>query len=197
MKSRFVLLALATFALGLSGASAKAQVGLYFNPVVAHVHIGTADYGSYSFLGDGVTSRWFAGVDYGGYYDFFHRPGFAAGVDVRDTILHGNNADLNTFSVGARLAANPIKYGFRPYVELDAGAGRSKPELSTLSTTKAQFDILGGLDYPLGKHVDLRAIEIGYGNVQTISSQIERDNTSIPSASLIHISTGLVFRFGK
>lgn len=213
MKLRFVLPTLALALVGLVSTSAQAQIGVYLNPVFNHISTSTADSGPFSFLGDGVTSRWFGGVDYGGYWDFYHATAFSAGLDVRETIVHSNNAKLNTFSVAARIAGNP-KYGFRPYAQLAVGAGHSKPEQSTLGVTKVQFGIYGGLDYPIAKHVDFRVIEIGYGSVTPMSSEIERVSncittfptpggspvttcSSIPSVNLIHISSGLVFRFGK
>lgn len=197
MKVRLILPALALGLLSGLASGAKAQVGVYLNPVVTRVGISTPDTGPFAFLGDNTTARWFGGLDYGAYWDFFHRPGFGAGVDVRDTVIHGNNADLNTFSVAARVAARPVKYGLRPYAQLAAGAGRSKAELSTIHITKFQWGLFGGLDMPIAKHVDFRVIEVGYGTVTTMSSEIERTDTSIPTASLIHLSSGLVFRFGK
>ncbi len=177
--------------------TSHAQVGLYLNPVATHVHIGTADSGVFSFLGDNTTSRWFGGVDFGGYYDFFHAEKFDAGVDLRESILHGNNAALNEFSVAARIAGKPVRYGIRPYGQLGIGAGSTHAPHSTITTTKITWAVTGGLDYPIAKHVDFRAIELSYGTLQTMSSQIERANTSIPSASLFTLSSGLVFRFGK
>jgi len=195
MKLRLFFPALAMVALSTFASSASAQIGLYLNPVFSRAHIGTADSGPYSFLGDGTTSRWFGGVAYGGYWDFYHQPKYSAGVDIRETTLHANNAALNTFSVAARIEGNDRHYGFRPYGQLAIGAGKSHGVHSTVSTTRLQWGIFGGLDYPIAKHVDFRAIELGYGTVTTMSSTIERANTNIPSASLIHISTGLVFRF--
>lgn len=198
MKLRYVVPALALGLITLfPGAKAHAQAGLYLNPVVSHVGISTPDYGPFSFLGDGETSRWFGGVDYGGYWDFYHQPKFNLGLDVRDTIQHGNNASLNTFSVAPRISAKPMKGSIQPYAELELGAGRSRAEHSAVSTTKFQIEILAGVDYPIARHVDFRVVEIGYGNVQTMSSTIERANTSIPNANLFSISSGLVFTFGK
>jgi hypothetical protein len=197
MKLRSLLPALALGIFSLFVPSAKAQVGLYLNPVVTRVGISTPDSGPFAFLGDNTTSRVFGGLDFGGYVDFFHRPGYAAGIDVRDTIIHGNNANLNTFTVAARVAGNPVKFGLRPYGQLAIGAGRSKAPPSTVHITKLDWGIFGGLDLPLARHLDWRVVELGYGTVTTISSQQERANTSIPAASLLNISSGLVFRFGK
>lgn len=217
MKLRSLFTALLLAVLAGVAAPAKAQVGLYLNPVFTHISVSPTDTGPFSFLGDGVSSRWFGGVNYGGYFDFYHRPAFSLGVDVRDTIQHGNNADLNTFSVGARIEGKPFTRGIRPYGEISAGAGRSKGELSTVHITKPQFDVRAGLDWPIAKHVDFRMVELGYGHVTPISPYQENFPTctqtgsitspngttttqttcvSAPSANLFSVSSGLIFRFG-
>ena len=186
----FPALALAVVTLG-----AQAQVGIYLNPIVTRVGISQTDTGPFAFLGENTTSRYFGGLDIGGYYDLFHGASFEGGIDVRDTIVHANNASLNSFTVAARVEAKPWKHGLRPYAQLAVGAGSSKAELSTIRTTKAEVGIFAGVDYPLNKHVDFRAVELGYGTVTTVSSQIHGGTTPIPSASLFSISSGLVFRF--
>jgi hypothetical protein len=195
MRLRFVLPALA---LAVVAASAKAQkIGVYLNPVVTRVHISQTDTGPFAFLGENTTTRFFGGVDIGGYYNFAHQPGFDVGADVRDTIVHSNNASLNTFMVALKLQGHPWKLGVKPYVQLGIGAGTTKAEVSLVHTTKAEYGIFGGLDHPLNRHVDFRVIELGYGSVTTTSSAIYGGPTPIPAASLIHISSGLVFTFGQ
>jgi hypothetical protein len=190
MRLRFVLLALALAAVTVG---AEAQAGLYLNPVVTHITIPTADSGVFAFLGNGVTSRWFGGVDFGGYYNFMHQPGFDFGVDVREMIVHGNNASLNSFMVSPRFEAKGLPR-LRPYAQFAVGAGSSKAELSSVRTTKFEYGIFVGADYPLNKHVDFRAIELGYGSVTPVSSAIYNPQLPLQSASLFNISTGLVFR---
>lgn len=194
MRLRFVLpaLALAVVTLG-----AQAQIGLYFNPVATRISISKPDTGTFAFLGNNVSSRFFGGVDVGGYYDFAHQPKFDFGVDVRDTIVHGNNASLNSFLVAARLQAKPMSHGLRPYVQVAVGAGSSKAELSSVRTLKMEIGVFGGVDYPLGKHVDFRVVELGYGTVTPVSSAIYNAAQALPTATLINMSSGLVFRFGK
>lgn len=198
MKLRLFFPALVLGVMSLVSTAAKAQVGLYLNPVATHVSISTPDSGPFAFLGDNTTSRFFGGVDFGGYWDFYHAPGYDAGVDIRETTVHGNNASLNTFSVAARVEGHPTRYyGIRPYGQLAIGAGNSKAEKSNVHTTKPEWGIFGGLDKPIAKHVDFRIIELGYGTVTTMSSKIERGNTPIAAARLFNISSGLVFRFGR
>lgn len=191
MRLRFVLPALA---LAVVAVSAQAQIGVYLNPVVTRVHISQPDSGPFAFLGDNTTTRYFGGVAMGGYYNFSHQPGFDFGVDVRDTIVHNNNASLNTFSLAARLQAKQW-HAVKPYVQLAIGAGTSKSQQSQLHTTRAEYGIFGGLDHALSKHIDFRIVEVGYGSVSTTSSAIYGSGTTIPDASLFNISSGLVFRF--
>ena len=76
------------------------DVGLYVNPVGLHITNSKADTGTFAFLGENQTARWFYGASIGGYVNFYHAPRFDAGIDLRDTIVSSNNAKLNSFMVG-------------------------------------------------------------------------------------------------
>jgi hypothetical protein len=192
MRLRYVLPAVA---LVMAAAGAEAQIGVYLNPVVTRISNSTPDTGSFSFLGDGVTSRTFGGVDFGGYYDVTHGPGAKLGVDVRDTVVHAANASLNTFAISGRIEAAPLTHGIRPYAQVSVGAARSKPEQSLVHTTRAAFGGFVGLDVPLGTHVDFRLVELGYGSVTTSNSYIYGGPQPIGASAQISVSSGLVFRF--
>jgi hypothetical protein len=192
MKLRFLVPALA---LALTTIAAQAQIGIYVNPVVSRISNSVADTGPYAFLGDGQTSQIFGGVDFGGYYEFAHYSKFDVSADMRDAIQHGNNASLNSFLVGIRVAAHPMAFGLKPYGQFSVGAGRTRPPLSDAHIEKLQYAIYGGLDRPLNKHIDWRVVEISYGSVGTISSQTFEGPTPIPSAKILGFSTGFVFRF--
>jgi hypothetical protein len=115
---------------------------------------------------------------------------------VRDAFEHGNNASLNSFLVGLRLAAKPMAFaGLKPYAQFSVGAGRTKPPKSNASIERLQYGIYVGADKALAKHVDWRIIEISYGSVDAISSQTFGGPTPIPAARILTFSTGLVFRF--
>jgi hypothetical protein len=185
---------LAAFALAFAALSAQAQNGgLYLNPIVTHI-TGTADTGPYAFLGSGSTSQTFGGVDFGGYYDFLHSGKSTLGIDLRDEIEHGNNASLNSFLVGIRLSYHPTDSRWRPYLQPAFGEGRSKSPQSIVHKTKLEVAISAGADYAISKHIDFRAIEIGYGSVGTISSTQVGTPGNIPAVKLLNFSTGLVFR---
>jgi hypothetical protein len=182
-------------ALTLFAAAAQAQVGIYLNPVFDHISTSTADTGPYAFLGPGTTSRMFYGLDIGGYYDFYHAPKFNAGIDIRDVITHGNNAELKTFLVGARVSTK-FREKIKPYAQASIGVGSSHAPDNSLNVSKAQYGVFVGADYTLAKHVDWRMAEVGYGSVTTVSSEtVGGTTTSFPSANVVSLSTGFVFRF--
>jgi len=170
------------------------DVGLYVNPVGIHITNSMADTGTFAFLGNNTTARMFYGANIGGYVNFFHAQKFDAGIDVRDTIVTGNNARLNSFMVGARFMPKPIAESFKPYLQVSIGVGSSKPPTSPIHLNRLQYGIFGGLDYTLAKHVDFRAFEVGYGAVSTVNSGDFGGTGSFPSSRLFSISTGLVFR---
>jgi len=195
MKLRYFVpaLAMAMTTIGLCS-SAQGQTGLYFNPIISRVSDSTRDTGPFAFLGQNTTSRYFGGVDFGGYYMFFHGPMIDAGVDVRDEIQHGNSASLNSFMVGPRVSFKPVALGVKPYVQVGFGSGRSQSPLSPVHVTKLEYDASVGIDKPLNRRVDFRVIEVGYGSVTTVSSAIYGGTTPIPAARLLNFSTGFVFR---
>lgn len=193
MRLRYVF---AAVVLAAVAASARAQVGVYVNPLFNRISNPTPDNGPLSFLGDGVTSRIFGGLDLGGYYTLTRTPGTKFGVDVRDTILHANNASLNIFAIGGRIEAPPMRHGLRPYAQVSVGASRSKGETALIRSTGFAFDIFGGLDLPLNRHVDFRAVELGYGIVTTTNSSRVGLPPPIGASRQISVSSGLVFRFG-
>jgi hypothetical protein len=193
MRLRFVL---AAVVLAAVAASARAQVGVYLNPVFNRISNSTPDSGPFAFLGQNATSRSLGGLDFGAYYDFTRGPGMKFGADVRDTIVHSGNASLNVFSLAARVEAPAMTHGIRPYVQLAAGAGTSKSEQSLVHTTRGMFGVFAGIDYPLNRHVDFRVVELGYGSVTTQNSYIYGGPTPIGASRMVQVSSGLVFRFG-
>ena len=191
-------------ALVLTTVAARAQeqgnVGLYLNPIAILATNSVADTDtattSFAFLGSGSTSQVFYGYDLGGYYDFFHSGKIAAGFDIRYSDLHANNAMLRNFLVGARVSATPFAKPFRPYVQIGIGDGTTKAPQSTVHITKLDYGVFAGVDYPLGRHVDYRIFEIGYGSLSTVSTATAAAfGPNIPAAKLINFSSGLVFRF--
>src|ERR1700761_1379964 len=161
MKLRFLV---PTLALALTTIAAHAQIGIYVNPVVSRISNSVADTGPFAFLGSGQTAQTFGGVDFGGYYTFAHYSKADVSIDVRDAFQHGNNASLNSFMVGPRIAAKPISFwDLKPYAQFSVGAARTKPSKSNAHVNRLQYGIYVGADKALAKHVDWRVIEVGYG----------------------------------
>ena len=183
--------------LALTALAARAQVGLYLNPVAIRVGNSSADAGSYAFLGQNSTSQVFYGYDFGGYYDIFHAGPIAAGIDVRESDLHANNAMLRSFLVGARVSAKPFTRPIKPYAQISVGVSTTKAPASTVHVSKFDYAVYGGVDYTLQKHIDFRVLEIGYGSLTTVSSaDVGGGGTlNIPAANQLSFSSGLVFRF--
>ncbi|MDP9038321.1 MAG: hypothetical protein M3O02_03480 [Acidobacteriota bacterium] len=180
-----------------SGNSAGNQFGIYLNPIAIRISNSVKDTSSFSFLGTSDTSRVFWGVDYGMYYDFLHTGAITVGADLRAANLHANNASLKDLLVGVRVSGQVGQSAWHPYAEAMIGGGWTKAPASAISVRKVQYQGFVGVDRPIGKHVDLRAIEAGYGSLHTISSATVGNggNVSIPASSLLSISSGLVFRF--
>ena len=192
MKLRFLVL---VFALAITSLAAHAQTGLYFNPVVTRISNSTPDTGPFAFLGPDTTSRIFGGVDFGGYYTFAHYEKFDVSADLRDAVEHGNSAFINSFLVGLHVASKPLSYGFRPYLQLSVGDGRTESPLNPRHVSKVEYDVFVGVDKAIAKHVDFRVIEVGYGAVDTISSATVGSSAPLPASKLLNFSSGLVFRF--
>lgn len=192
MKLRFFVLPLAFVLLSIT---VQAQTGLYLNPVAIHISNSTADSGPYAFLGQNSKSQMFYGANLGGYYDFKHASVLGVGVDVRDAMLRGNNAGLNTFSLGVRLTAKPFAAPYKFYVEPAIGMGKTHSPYSPKHVTKVQPQIFAGVDYTIQKHIDWRMVEVGYSTLTTINSADYQNPITISSSHLLHISTGVVFRF--
>jgi hypothetical protein len=193
MKLRFLALLLAFSALPL--AAQMQGGGLYLNPVAIRITNSTPDTGLFAFLGDNSTSNMFYGVNLGGYYDWqTKKPNWAVGMDVRETIVHGNNAALDSLLFGVRVVDKPFKSPLRLYVEPALGPGRSKSPYSPAHHTGLELHIFGGADYPIAKYVDWRVAEVGYGSVTTVNSADFGNAVTIPSSHLLSITTGLVFR---
>jgi hypothetical protein len=173
------------------------KVGLYFNPLATRISNSVQDSGPFNYFSAGSTSQVMYGFDLGGYYEFLHSGKLDAGLDLRDSDMHTNNALLKNFLLGAHVSGHPFTRPFKPYLLATVGYGTTKSPQSTVHITKPYFGIFAGVDYTLQRHVDYRVVEIGYGSLVTSSSATigGGGNIAIPSSRLISFSTGFVFRF--
>ena len=196
LASAVLLLATAAAAPTQMQAQSNGSFGLYFNPLATRISNSPVDNTSFTFLGPTATSRTFWGFQMGGYYDFFHTGPLSAGVTMRFSDQHANNAGIRDFQVGARVAGS-VGERLRPYAEVTVGDGSTKPQAATARVSKTAYAVYGGVDYSLARHVDLRAIEVGYGSVTTAGGTTigTGDGQPLSAAKLLSFSTGFVFRF--
>jgi hypothetical protein len=122
------------------------------------------------------------------------------GADLRGNYLFGSNDKYRSVLGGIRVAAKPPLLPFRPYAEGLVGvAGTRSNQTGSFSTatsvsfsssfgTKFAYQILGGLDWTILPHLDLRLAEVGYGRVSPVSSG------SSASSSVTSLSSGVVLR---
>jgi hypothetical protein len=193
MKLRF-LAAIAGFV--MAAGVAQAQIGIYTTPIFSRISNSTPDSGVFAFLGPNTTSRVFAGFGVGAYDDLYHSGNLEAGLDVRGNILRGNGAQLNSILFGGRVAyKSPQRPNFKPYLQVGIGLGSSKSATNPVHLSKLEYDVAAGLDYSFATHVDFRVVEIGYGSVQTISTNAIDQVGAVSNSQLVTFSTGLVFRF--
>ena len=192
MTLRFPVLAVV---LAAGTMQAGAQGALYLNPMVTRVSNSTMDTGPFSFLGTSSTSQLFGGLVVGGYLEVYQAPKFVVSLDLRDAIEAGNNASLNSFLFGVRVAGRPERSAFKPYAQASVGDGRTRAPHTSIVTNQFVYDVAAGVDRTLSKHVDWRIAEVGYGSVSTINSSMFSSSTpSTPASHLLNFSAGLVFR---
>jgi opacity protein-like surface antigen len=201
MKLRFLAVA-AGFIMATGAAQAQApnevqnQIGIYATPVFSHISNSTPDPGIFAFLGPNTTSRVFSGFGLGAYDDLYHSGNLEAGLDLRWNILRGDGATLNSLLFGGRVAYKPVKMPhLKPYFQAGVGLGNSKAATNPVHVNKFEYNVAAGVDYRFATHVDFRVIEIGYGSVQTISTNAIDQVSPVSNSQLINFSTGLVFRF--
>jgi hypothetical protein len=175
----------------------QGNFGLYLNPIAVRASNSVADTGPFAFLGQNSKSQVLYGYNLGGFYDFYHSGSLSTGFEMRFDDLHANNAMLKEFLVGIRVAGQPFQRPFKPYLQASIGDGSTKAPNSTVHIGKVNYAIFGGVDYALARHVDFRVIEVGYGSLKTVSSATvgAGGNIAIPASTLLHFSSGLVFRF--
>jgi hypothetical protein len=201
MKLRFLAVA-AGFIMATGAAQAQApnevqnQIGIYATPVFSRISNSTPDPGIFAFLGPNTTSRVFAGFGLGAYDDLYHSGNLEAGLDLRWNILRGNGAVLNSLLFGGRVAyKSPERPNIKPYFQVGIGVGSSKAATNPVHVSKLEYNVAAGVDYRFATHVDFRVIEIGYGSVQTVSTNAIDQVGPVSNSQLINFSTGLVFRF--
>jgi hypothetical protein len=184
-------------------ACAHAQVAIYVTSSSDHL----TDVQTGSVLTSGnyqeqYASYWTSGIGGGVTFNFLSLGPVKLGFDRRGS-THPDTVGADTAMGGVKVGFNPPLIHLKPYVEAAGGyvgtrtvnistsaSDPSQPVGGTFSNKYAAWEILGGIDYPLIKFVDLRLAEVGGGagvNVPGIPDG--------PCISLFTVNTGLVLHF--
>jgi hypothetical protein len=199
MRRNILLAALAIF----SFASAHAQVAVYVTSSSSRFsNVASGEIVTYQTTGNVAEEQ----------YDNFWTSGIGGGASLRWLSLGPLNLSFDLRgstqpgTPGGDTALGGLKFGIKapglrlkPYIQASGGYLGTRtvnvnstatypypPVGGTLANHYAGWEILGGVDYPLFRLVDLRLIEIGAGRGYS---------TSAPSITALTINTGLVFHF--
>lgn len=174
-------------------ANARAEVvSVYgtFSPLrVSNVPNGNTTTGSY----------WAEGVGGGVTLTPFHLGPISLGLDLRgSTARQQQGAD--TLLAGIKLGGKLPLLPFKPYVQGSGGYLGARPTIlggpAPIAGTNPNqgfwvYELLGGVDFALLPHLDLRLIEVGGGQGYYKSGAV----SGTPSISFITVSTGVVIHF--
>ena len=154
------------------------------SPAVAQIGL----YGEFSAANFKVNnSGWQYGTTFGLFDDRWHVPFFALGVDGRGTVVGtGSSTSIASGLVGPRLVFRPHILPVMPYVEALGGVGHAEAGQGSAATssTKFEYNFVGGVDYTFFPRLDWRVVEFSYGGLSGFSGSF---NPRV-------LSTGIVFR---
>jgi hypothetical protein len=87
------------------------------------------------------------------------------GGDLRGSFLTRNGFDYFTGAAGPRIAFRAPVLPLRPYVEGLVGVASFNDGNGSSSSTKLNYQVLGGVDFTILPHIDWRVIEFDYSAV--------------------------------
>lgn len=154
--------------LALAAPHAQAQIAPYAMFSAAHYSGLGVGNGTSATQSGGITAL---GGTFGVGDDIIHAGPVHLGADAR--LVLGNSANstsygnkVTAFLTGARLAANPIVFPLRPYVQAEIGAVAQNNGTSTSKQTNFGYQVQFGGDWTLVPHIAAR-LEYGAGQVDT------------------------------
>jgi len=146
-----------------------------------------------------TTSYWAQGFGGGVTFGILPIGPIHIGLDLRGSSKPGANG-ADTVLAGLRVGVKPPLIRIKPYIQASGGYLGPRPLLvnsplpaGTVSHDEyAMWEILGGIDYPLLRILDLRVIEVGGGKGYDVSGAT---STNVPNISILTVNTGLVLHF--
>ncbi len=166
--------------------STHAQLGIYGEYNATHIP-------ATSFTG--TTAGWYQGFTGGAYYNLLHVGPVGIGLDARGGYGKGQGHGYRNFLFGPRFDVKPPLLPIRPYIQASVGFGgvdvhySGPPAPETHYTNKLQYGLLGGVDFTLIPHIDLRLPELGYLRMSAITS-----GAPSPALNLFTVGAGIVVR---
>ena len=152
-------------------------------PFAAHAQIGL--FGELAATHDSNAQTWYKGFTGGGYANAFNLGPLHLGLGLRGSYKTGNSYTYRNFVVGPRLEVRPPAIPISPYIEGVAGVGNLHVT-SGSSDTKVQYGVIGGLNYTVFPHIDLRLPDIEYLHMSSGSQN--------PTLNLLSLGIGVVVR---
>jgi hypothetical protein len=162
---------------------------IVFSPACLHAQLGL--YGAFTVQNLGVPNNngyAFYGGTFGAYLASGHFALLSAGVDLRGSFSRSGGTSFDSGSIGPRIGLNLPLIPIRPYLEATAGVGHLTLSGGSPSTTKFEYQFLGGLDFTVLPRIDWRIAEFSYGGLSALN------NSSYHPKS---ISTGIVLRLPR
>jgi hypothetical protein len=182
---------------------AHAQVAVYVTSSSGHFsNVPTGSVLTGTTYQEQYASYWTSGVGGGLTLNFLPLGPVTLGFDFRGSTRPGTTGADSAMG-GIKLGVNPPLIRIKPYVEAAGGyvatrtvnvstnpGNPSQTVGGTFNNKYAAWEILGGIDYPLIKFVDLRLIEVGGGKGVNIPGI-----AGAPNLSLFTVNSGLVVHF--
>ena len=175
---RNILIVVAALAFVILSRPLKAQAGIY---------------GMFDATHDGAVSAWYKGFTLGGYDNFLNAGPVHAGIDIRGSFESGSQYHYRNFLIGPRVQVRPPVLPINPYIQGEIGFGGSRytgtSPLGTHYSNKFQYGVIGGLEYTVLPHIDVRLPEIGYLKMSAVSG-----TRNPPAVNLVSVGFGIVVR---
>jgi len=149
-------------------------------------------------------SLWTNGAGFGATARILRLGPATLGLDLRGTPKTGTPA-IDTVLVGLKLGARLPLTRLKPYVQVSGGLlsirnliATTYPANTVSSSTANENDtavqFIGGVDYPVRRFLDVRAIELGIGEAQFFNL-LGGSGTAPPNHTLFTVNSGFVVHF--
>jgi hypothetical protein len=194
---RILPLLLALLATVTAHSQAVAIYGTFSPAHLSNVETG-AVYSATSGYVNQTTSYWSSGFGGGVTVNFLPIGPLRIGFDLRGSVKPGS-IGANYALFGVKVGVHPPVLKIRPYGQFSVGylsssttnvstpAGQTTGTIGgTFGNKYAAWEIMGGLDYPLLSHLDVRVLELGGGGALSIGGSYKPTLFTVNSGLVVH-----------